>query len=214
MATETLAAVVLAAGLGRRLGGMPKALIAVNGQALVVRWVQCLQAAGVGPIALVTAGHTAAVTAELHRSFGAVPDHVQVIEVPPDLDQMDSLQRGLRHLAGGGSAVMVCLVDQPLVDRDDVLDLVQAYAHRPDGTDLVLPWAQGQPGHPVLLSPPLAAAWCLAEPAHLGKTWRAQHPQRVYRWHTASDHYTTDLDTPADVERLRLAGWQVELPRP
>jgi hypothetical protein len=49
-------------------------------------------------------------------------------------------------------------------------------------------------------------------PALTGKAWREHHRQRVTRWDSDNPAYSTDLDSPADLERLRDAGWHIELP--
>lgn len=211
-APEPLAALVLAAGNGARMGGVAKPLIRIDGQAIVCRLVQSLQAAGIDRIVVVIGPHTQGVQQALSKGLAVLPSGLSFVAVAPGSDQMHSLQQGLKALADLQVGVMVCLADQPLMDADAVSALQAAFASRPAQADMVLPCVQGRPGNPVVLSARLVQEWRALPEQQIGKAWREAHPQRVYRWPTPLAQYSTDLDTPEDLQALRSAGLSVSLP--
>ena len=60
-----------------------------------------------------------------------------------------------------------------------------------------------QPGNPVVIEAALAKQWLAQEQPPMGREWRAAHPDQVCWMDTVNTHYTCDLDTPQDLERLR-----------
>ena len=198
--SEPLAAVVLAAGRGARMGGMVKPLIPIAGHAIVERLVQSLQSAGIERMVVVISPHTQSVRQTLTRVLAESACGPSFVEVPAGHDQMHSLHQGLQSLGQEPVSVMVCLADQPLLDAQALADLRVAFLDRPPHTDMVVPCVNGQPGNPVVLSARLVQAWQLDDERLIGKAWRDTYPERVYRWPTLSAAYITDLDTPADLE--------------
>ncbi len=110
----TIAAAVLAAGRGSRLGidaGPPKPLLDLGGRPLVSRVLDAAVASGLGPVVLVV-GHDADAVAAV------APPGVEVVRnIGWSEGISTSLQAALRHLARRGvvHAVVVGLADQPLV---------------------------------------------------------------------------------------------------
>lgn len=209
---EPLSAVVLAAGQGVRLGGVLKPLIRIDEQPIVCRLAQSLMAVGIGRIVVVLGPHTRPVRqtmAQLPAMRGA---DVSWVEVAPGSDQMHSLRQGLLALAGASCGALVCLADQPLIDAPALHALCETHAQRPPGTDMLVPTVGERPGNPVVLSARLVQEWQGLDESLIGKRWRDAHPQRVHRWHTTCSAYTTDLDTPQDLDALRQAGLAVALP--
>jgi molybdenum cofactor cytidylyltransferase len=224
--SQPWSAVVLAAGRGERLGGLAKSLIQINGEPLLVRLLRGLLDAGAGRVVCVTSSYDAAMREAVASAWPLKPDALAWVQVEQGLPPGHSLQQGLAALQMHGWQsdeadaakwpVMVCLADQPFMDASTLQALMQAYAQRPPSCEMVVPWVQGKPCNPVVLTPALAAQWfpVTAEKASqpTGKAWREQHPDLVYRWPTDKVNYWVDIDTPHDVESLRLAGFQVTLP--
>lgn len=200
--SEPLAAVVLAAGTGSRMGGLAKPLIRIGGQTIAQRVVHSLQAAGIGRIAVVVAPHTQQVRETLTEALAEPAAGLSFVDVPAGGDQMLSLLQGLRHLDQAQGGVMVCLADQPLIDVQAVAELQAAFVARPPHADMVVPCVNGQPGNPVVLSAPLVQEWLSLDARHIGKAWRDAHPQRVHLWPTHLMSYTVDLDTREDLDAL------------
>lgn len=199
-------AIVLAAGQGRRLGGVAKPWIRLNGLTLLERWITHLRAAQASRIILVTrVGAHADATARQH------PD-LCWCEAPPHDNPMHSLRVGLQHVHDPTHSVMVCLADQPFITPVQLTALKHAYEARPHDTDMVVPWVAQQPGNPVCLAPALAHQWRTTPIQAMGKAWREQHPERVHWWHNDDTHYLIDIDTPEDVRQLQRHGLTVTLP--
>lgn len=152
-----MAAVILAAGGGRRFGGA-KLLAPLRGRPLVAYVLDVVgRARGAGLLAearIVVAPGDDAVAA-LARDAGVAP----VVNEAPDRGLASSLRCGLAALPTG--AAIVLLGDQPLV-RLDVLAVLVAAWHERLGV-LIRPRyaaAPDEPGHPVLLD---RSVWPLAD---------------------------------------------------
>ncbi len=157
-----LAAVLLLAGAGARLGHRPKCLLRRGGTPLLHHLLRALQAAGVGPVVAVLGHHAAAVGAALEGW-----PVIRVLNPDPQAAPADSLRLGLAALPPGHGGVLVALGDHPWIDAADLRALADAYAQRPPDTDCVLPSHGGQPGHPRVLARWPAPNWapCPLAPA-------------------------------------------------
>jgi CTP:molybdopterin cytidylyltransferase MocA len=229
-------AVLLAAGEGRRLGGVAKALIRLQGQTLLARQLALLRGAGAGQVVVVTSpAHHAAIEAEASAfatGHGVKGQGVTIaqpapfairLECNPDaaLGHSSSVRCGLTALlaasrsqasAAAPHAIAMLLIDLPLLTTHDVQSLLQAWCNTPHSGCLV-PRHQGQRGHPVLLSPALARA-VLHQPAPLAVREHLQrNPALIRCVDVAHDHCTTDLDTPEQCAALALrTGWHLAMP--
>jgi len=202
-----IGAVLLAAGEGRRMGGVVKPLIRLQGVPLVTRQLVALSGAGVDEVVVVTGHARAAVEAQL-RSFPVTLVHN---EAHAD-GQQGSVRAGLAALNGSFDAVFVVPSDQPLIAADDLTELIGAFKKRPAG-HVVVPVVGGQRGNPILLDE-VALAQILESGMNLGcRHLIERQPELVHAHETANARFITDLDTLGDVEALaRRTGWQLELP--
>lgn len=189
--------ILLAAGSGSRMGNRPKSLLELGGIALIRRQIIALSGAGVDELVVVL-GHHAERIALAVQEFP-----VTVVHNPdPDAGQVSSLRIGLQALSPKIDTVLVALADQPLINSQDINDLIGAYKKRPAGTLVVQPEVDGQPGNPVMFSGEVREQ-ILAGEARLGcKQWQAAHPEQVHRWASTNQRYRTDVDTPEDIEAL------------
>jgi molybdenum cofactor cytidylyltransferase len=196
-ARMTVGAVLLAAGSGTRLGGKPKALLELGGVPLILRQLIALSGAGVDEVVVVLGHHAPAIEA----AIAAFP--ITLVHNPdPDAGQAASVRCGLAALSPRIDAAMVALADQPLIDTQDIVALIGAYKKRPEGTAMVVPRFGGAPGNPVIFDAQLREAW-LAGDANLAcRRWREHNPGRVHWFDADNLRYTTDIDTPEDLERF------------
>jgi molybdenum cofactor cytidylyltransferase len=195
--------VILAAGAGRRMGGVAKCLLELNGSSLLerlLRQVQPLRGKSRHDLVLVLGHHAADIQAHLAQLPEAIVP-LCVINPRPEDDTASSLRAGLRALSPGMQQVVVLLADQPLIDGSDVQAALQAFIARSPGIRVQVPMVHGQPGHPVIFDARVRAE--LTTPAQPSlRQWRAAHPQAVRLWATDNPHYTRDLDTPEDLNTL------------
>jgi CTP:molybdopterin cytidylyltransferase MocA len=189
----TLAGLLLAAGAGSRLG-QPKALVEVDGTTLLARGIGVLTEAGCDPVvAVLGAG---AQEARL-LATGAV------VVVADDWAQGQgaSLRAGLHALADtAADAVVVVLVDEPLLTAAGIAKVL---AEAGPGVAAIATYA-GAPGHPVLLP---RAVWddvaAMAQGDVGARAWLRAHPDQVRRVSCDGLGRPDDVDTPADLARLR-----------
>jgi CTP:molybdopterin cytidylyltransferase MocA len=202
-----IGAVLLAAGEGRRMGGVAKPLIRLQGVPLINRHLVALSGAGVDEVVVVT-GHARDAVEEQVRSFVVTlahnPEHRE--------GQERSVRIGLAALSGAFDAVIVMPADLPLIGAGDLTELIGAFKKRPAG-HIVLPTVDGQRGNPIVLDSE-ALARILASDTNLGCRHLIQrNPDLVHVHATPNTRFVTDLDTVGDVERLAMrTGWRFELP--
>jgi molybdenum cofactor cytidylyltransferase len=201
---------VLAAGAGSRMGNRPKCLLQLNGMSLLERQLQALTLAGASPIRVVLGHH-----AERILQDGAVARWAAqpVLNPQPDDGHVSSLRTGLRALPPGLDAVLVALADQPLIDAPAVLALLQAFAKRPVGTQLLQPTVQGLPGNPVVFSGAVMAHILAGDEKMGARQWMQAHPEALHRWDTPHSHYRLDVDNDSDRQAVeQLTGQSLSWP--
>lgn len=202
-----IGAVLLAAGEGRRMGGVAKPLIRLQGVPLIARHLVALSGAGVDEVVVVTGHAREAVEEEVRRFIVSLAHNEAYAE-----GQDRSVRVGLAALSGPFDAVFVVLADQPLIGAADLTELIGAFKRRPAG-HVVVPIVRGTRGNPILLDAE-AQARILAGDANLGcRRLTERHPELVHVHETDNARFVTDLDTLEDVEGLaRRTGWQLEIP--
>ncbi len=137
-----VAAIVLAAGGSRRMGGDNKLLAEVAGKPMVAHVVDACRNAGLRQVVLVT-GHEGATVAGLFE-----PSAVEVAHNPGHASGMaGSIRAGLDAVQPGVRGVLICLGDMPGVRPATLRRLVAALRER---DDICVPYHAGRPGNPVL----------------------------------------------------------------
>ncbi|MBV6700679.1 NTP transferase domain-containing protein [Kitasatospora aureofaciens] len=189
-----VAALVLAAGGGRRLGGRPKALIRYEGRPLVEHAVAVVRAGGCPDVTVVLGAE-----AERVRSTAHLPG-CRLVTNPDWAGGMgSSLQAGLAALPSGVSAVLVMLVDTPGVTPAAVARLVAA--HRA-GAELAAAAYGGRRGHPVLIGARHFAEAAAGATGDAGaRALLTAHADEIALVECADVAIPDDLDTPADLAR-------------
>jgi molybdenum cofactor cytidylyltransferase len=202
-----IGAVLLAAGEGRRMGGVAKPLIRLQGVPLVRRMLVALSGAGVDEVVVVTGHAREAVEAEVEAFSVRVVHNAAHAE-----GQESSVRAGLAALDGPFDAVFVVPCDQPLLATDDLVELIGAFKKRPGG-HVVVPVVDGQRGNPILLDGE-AHARILDSGVDLGcRHLIDRHPELVHVHQTRNMRFVSDLDTVDDVRALAArTGWRLELP--
>jgi molybdenum cofactor cytidylyltransferase len=202
-----IGAVLLAAGQGRRMGGVAKPLITLQGVPLISRHLVALSGAGIDEVVVVT-GYARHAIEEQVRSFVVTLAHN---EAHAD-GQQGSVRVGLGALNGAFDAVIIALADQPLIGAGDLTELIGAFKKRPFG-HIVVPVVGGQRGNPIVMDDH-ARTRILASDTNLACRHLIEHePELVHAYATANTRFITDLDTIDDLQNLaRQKGWRLELP--
>jgi CTP:molybdopterin cytidylyltransferase MocA len=202
-----IGAVLLAAGEGRRMGGVAKPLIRLQGVPLISRHLVALSGAGVDEVVVVTGHAREAVEAQV-RPFPVTVVHNEAHAQGQD----GSVRMGLAALNGPFDAVFVMPSDQPLIGAGDLTELIGAFKKRPSG-HVVVPMVEGRRGNPILLDAE-AQARILASGTNLAcRHLIERNPELVHGFETANTRFIIDLDTVDDVRELeQRTGWRLELP--
>ena len=132
--------IVLAAGASRRTGSENKLLLPFNGRTILESTLTSILAVDTEEVIVVT-GYEAD---RLAPFLSLLPVRI-VHNADYGLGMSTSIRAGV--LAARG-AVGICLADMPFIDPGTVKTLVQTLELRSDS--IILPFFQGQPGHPVL----------------------------------------------------------------
>jgi len=202
-----IGAVLLAAGEGKRMGGVAKPLIRLQGVPLIARHLVAMSACGVDEVVVVT-GHAREAVEEQVRRFIVTLVHNDAYAEGQD----GSVRVGLAALQGQFDAVFVALADQPLIGGGDLTELIGAFKKR-SGGHIVVPMVDGVRGNPILLDA-VAQARILAGEANTGcRRLIDREPALVHAHQTSNTRFVTDLDTVEDVEALaKNTGWKLEFP--
>jgi molybdenum cofactor cytidylyltransferase len=140
----SIAAVVLAGGQSRRMGGPNKLLVEVDGKPMVRRAVEAALAARLSPVIVVT-GH---MREQVEEALAGMP--VQFTHNPHFAEGLStSVRTGFRALSADANAAVVLLGDMPRITGRTVNRLVAAY-NPVEGRAVVVPTHHGKRGNPVL----------------------------------------------------------------
>ncbi|MEX3010227.1 NTP transferase domain-containing protein [Hoeflea sp. TYP-13] len=197
-ATRNIDAVLLAAGLSRRMGDENKLLLPFGGEPLVRHTATMLMNAGFRQVVVVT-GHDA-------REVEAALDGLDLsVSFNPHFasGQMSSVVHGLHALKERevpAKGVMIALADMPYLQTSDYCDLSRMFFS--SGADfIIVPEYLDQRGNPVILPQSQIAA---ATSGGLNTGCRkliGNHPERVRAVAVNNSAFVRDIDTAADYGR-------------
>ncbi len=185
-----IAAIVLAAGLSKRMGRF-KLLLPWGERTVIGQVVGTLESAGVPRIVVVT-GHRAdeveAALAETAVRIAFNPDYASG-------EMLSSIQAGLRAVGEGVEAALLCLGDQPQIETATV-QAVLAAGQETGRERIVIPSYRMRAGHPILLP-----AWLWPEIIACTGTLRdvmAAHREQTHYVAVDTPTVLADLDTPEE----------------
>lgn len=196
--TAVIPALVLAAGRSSRMG-RAKATLPIDdaGGTFLTRIVRTFLDAGVDDV-IVVVGHDAQAivdafaVSELRARFVENRDY--------DRGQLSSMVAGLSIADRPGvAAVLVTLVDVPLVSAATVRAVVEAY--RRTGVPVVRPTSGTRHGHPLLIDRSMFAALRAADPETGAKPIVRAHASAAGDIAIDDEGAFLDIDTPDDYVR-------------
>lgn len=184
------AAIVLAAGLSRRMGRF-KLTLPWGDRTVIGQVVATLEAAGVAAIVAVTGHRADEVVAALAGTTA------QIVHNPgyASGEMLSSIQAGLRAAEASREAALLCLGDQPQMTLTTVRAVLAAGAED-GGRRIIIPSYRMRAGHPILLP-----RWVWPEILNCTGTLRdVMNAQRGRTRFLDVDTPTVlaDLDTPED----------------
>lgn len=195
-------AIVLAAGKSSRMG-RTKALLPVGSshETFLTRVIRVLREGGTEAIVVVIGGDAAAVRASLPRDDGSLA----AVENPGyEEGQLSSLLVGLaaveqRH--DDVDAVMVTLVDLPLISSATVRSVLNVFRANPEAP-LVRPRRGSRHGHPVIFNRSIFGELRRADPSKGAKPVVHAHAAEEVNVDVDDEGAFIDIDTPEDYERF------------
>jgi molybdenum cofactor cytidylyltransferase len=181
------AAILLAAGLSRRMGSC-KQLLPLGEESVLARCLRTLLAAGIDQLIVVVSPEGNAVAAEAER----FPVRV-VVNREPGGDMASSIRTGRDALPDDLGRVVIALCDHPLVLPATVVEMIRISHSHPES--IIIPCHAGRRGHPVLLPKKIL------QELHTGMTLRdviRTDPNRIVEIPVDDEGAVLDMDTPED----------------
>jgi molybdenum cofactor cytidylyltransferase len=197
-----LAILLLAAGEGSRLGGIPKALLKKNGKTLLQSFITSIQEIAPIEIVIVTGFYAQAVEEEIQSNTQSIPIQIKR-NSNPQLGQNSSVRLGLETLNSDYDTLLVALCDQPNIGLVEIQALLHQYSQREAHQEIVLPIVNKQRGNPVLFSKKVIEA-ILSTPGMVCRTYIDQNPNLVRIYETDNLAYIQDVDNKVDIQNLGI----------
>lgn len=188
-------AVVLAAGMSRRMGGQNKLLLTIEGEPMVRQVVLAALASRCQKV-LVVVGHEAG---RVRQALGDLPVEFVFNEAFPE--GIGASVRAGAQAVSSQQAVLYCLADMPGVSAGVIDQLVDAFHACPDFMGFV-PVFNGKRGNPVLWAPGCVLQLRKAAGDEGARRLLHQYRDRVMAVTVASEGVMVDLDTPQDYRRV------------
>ena len=196
-----LSAIVLAAGLSRRMGTAKLLLPLPDGRSVIRTTVEQVIRARDGEVdqVIVVLGQAADL---IEQDLQGLP--IRTVVNPHFAAGMStSLKAGLQAVNSEVVGVMIFLGDQPLVAPAVIHQLVTAF--RQSSKPIMIPLYGDMRGHPVLFSTSLFPELMQVEGDQGGRRVIAREPERVATVAFPADFGARDVDTWNDYELLRAS---------
>jgi len=196
-----LAAAILAAGLGSRLGGKPKSMLLIDGTSVLERLIGALRAGGAQTVGVVVGPYREQLSPIIARC--GANEWVQDKHEPSLINsQRLALQQHVERQPQHD--LIMTVADLACLTAADMYPLAEAWQQREPTVDALWPVVNGVPGHPRFLSsvavrtlhalaPSLGVQDGLQQlAAHSVQTWPARNPT-----------YISDFDTLEDLQAMK-----------
>ena len=189
-----ISAVVLAAGMSRRMGE-PKMTLRWGKTTVIGQVVNVLLSSGLRDIVVVTGGARQQVE-------GALDDFPVRCQFNPryrEDEMIFSLQSGLPLLEDEAQAAMIVLGDQPKIEVNVVKAVIKAFDET--RSQLVMPSYQMRRGHPWLAARPLWPEIMELSPPATLRNLLNNNAELIHYVEVYTGTVLSDIDTPDDYRR-------------
>lgn len=192
-----LSLIVLAAGRATRMHRRNKLLIKIQRKPIIRRVVEAALNSKVDEV-IVVLGWEAK---KIHEVLADLPCRF-VVNKEYRKGQSSSVKAGLREVGETTQAILLLPADIAMIDSASINRLVDAYAR--DKRPILIASHKRRMGHPILLSRELfREVEAIGEESFGMKAVINRHRAEVKLVETGSDRVLYDIDTPADLRRIR-----------
>lgn len=199
-----LAVLLLAAGEGSRLGSYPKALIKKQEKSILQGCIEAVQPFFPVEFILLTGFHANPIESEATRFQDTLTCPITIIRNPkPERGQASSVRLGLESLRSDFDVLIIALSDQPNITHIEFSLLLESFANRVAGKEIVLPVTNGQRGNPIALSRNVIQN-ILDQPSLVCRTYMDSNPEQVHLMQSPNTAFLMDVDLPEDILALGL----------
>jgi molybdenum cofactor cytidylyltransferase len=195
--SHSTVAVVLAAGLSRRMG-QAKLLLPIRGRPVVRLTIECVLAGGIDTVVVVS-GREHEVLAE---ALSGLPVRFAV-NPTPEAGQSSSIRIGIAALPERTDAALIVLGDQPFLSREIIPALLAAFTRT--GKPIVVPRYRDGRGNPVLFGRAMFPELVQVVGDQGARALIERDPSWVAEVEFDSP-MPQDIDTPDDYDRLQRHG--------
>jgi molybdenum cofactor cytidylyltransferase len=193
-----IAALILAAGLSRRMGKKINKLVAeIDGAPMVARVVDIVLATKASPVLVVT-GH------EAEKVEAALAGRPLAFIHNPEFEEglASSLRRGIAALPEEIDGALVTLGDMPRVRPGDIDRLIAAFSPL-EGRAICVPTYNGKRGNPVLFGRRFFAEMSRVRGDVGARHLIGQYAEAVCEVEMGDEGVLIDIDSPDKLEKLR-----------
>ena len=186
-------AIILAAGLGRRMNG-DKLHLKLNEKEIIDTVLSTVASVDFNEMIVVT-NDTAIIAKAKLLKITPVPN----LEAPAG--QSTSIVKGVLASDKSASGYLFIMGDQPLLSKDTIEVILKAFKESP--TSIILPIYGEKPGSPVLFPSTLKNELLSLEGDFGGKVVIRSHPKLVRKVSISSHQELFDVDTKEDYEAIK-----------
>jgi len=190
-----IAGVILSAGEGSRMGSIPKALLTLKGRPFIEIIFQNMSLAGIDNIYTVLGYH-----GDIIKSHLSMKKETILINHTPELGQLSSLHVAIKHMVPEVSAIMVTLVDLPLIKVTTYSNLLKEWSQKPDM--IYIPVCNGKRGHPVIFPKKFFPELLNTPPDHGARAVVHNNRDSVIKYEYDDPGIYTDIDTKEDYNNI------------
>jgi molybdenum cofactor cytidylyltransferase len=194
---SNVAALILAAGLSRRMGS-PKMVLPWEETTVLGKVVEVFSAAGVRTIFIVTGGDRDEVEHEITRVNKKIPVTPVYNPAHENGGMLSSILEGLNAIPEDSEAVLIGLGDQPQVEIATVKNILDLFDQKRPG--IIIPSYNHRRGHPILLDAAMVRELKTSRPETTLRDFLNTHHGEI-SYITADISVLQDLDTPQDYEK-------------
>lgn len=189
-----VAAIVLAAGLSRRMGSQNKLFLPIRGKDMIAWTMDAVLSSEANHIMLVAS------KLSMPKLAGWASERVHLVENQAhETGMTSSIQAGVGATSADG--YIICLGDQPTVRATTYNQLIQTFKANPDS--IILPYHDGQKGNPVIFPQRHRSAILHHQEPEGCKSIVQDNMDHVIKVQVEDPGVLIDIDTDADYDQLR-----------